>query len=172
MAGDRAADAWRKTTRLVEYLAALSDGSARDPVLDVLSGHPRAPELVLWLDEWPDHLEKLIAMARDKRWIALEVAQYAEVLRGHHNLVHPRRQWVESYAPEDDIVRIAWNVVVAALNDLAETVAPTAAQTPEPASPDAEADLKHYPSSQRIGSTVADGCAVIKDSDCRDRQYA
>jgi hypothetical protein len=29
------------------------------------------------------------------------------------------RQWTEAYTPEEDVVRIAWQVVVAALNDLA-----------------------------------------------------
>lgn len=66
-----------------------------------------------------DHLETLIGMALDKKWIAREVAEYADVLRGHRNLVHPKKQWTQSYAPEDDVVHIAWNVVVAALNDLA-----------------------------------------------------
>jgi len=66
-----------------------------------------------------DHLQTLIGLARDKKWIAREVAEYADVLRNHRNLVHPKKQLIQSYEPEDDVVRIAWNVVVAALNDLA-----------------------------------------------------
>jgi hypothetical protein len=65
-----------------------------------------------------DHLQSLIDLARDKGWIAKDVSDYAHVLRDHRNLVHPRKQWTQGYAPEDDTVRIAWNVVVAALNDL------------------------------------------------------
>jgi hypothetical protein len=66
-----------------------------------------------------DRLESLIDLANEKAWIARDVVDYAHVLRGHRNLVHPRRQHVDGYQPDDDIVRIAWNVVVAALNDLA-----------------------------------------------------
>jgi hypothetical protein len=73
-----------------------------------------------------DHLESLINLAADKRWVAQDVVDYAHVLRNHRNLVHPKKQFTQGYAPEDDTVRIAWNVVVAALNDLA---APTVNQT-------------------------------------------
>ncbi|MFC0530819.1 hypothetical protein [Phytohabitans kaempferiae] len=70
-----------------------------------------------------DHLQSLIELAAKKRWIAQDVIDYAHVLRNHRNLVHPRKQLREGYAPEDDTVRIAWNVVVAALNDLEQTLA-------------------------------------------------
>jgi hypothetical protein len=65
-----------------------------------------------------DHLQSLIDLARDRGWIAKDVSDYAHVLRDHRNLVHPKKQWTQGYAPNDDTVRIAWNVVVAALNDL------------------------------------------------------
>ncbi|MGH3901003.1 MAG: hypothetical protein ACRDTA_22715 [Pseudonocardiaceae bacterium] len=71
-----------------------------------------------------DHLETLIDLAQQQKWIAQDVAGYAHVLRDHRNLVHPKKQWTQSYAPEDDTVRIAWNVVVAALNDLAAVPRP------------------------------------------------
>ena len=71
-----------------------------------------------------DHLETLIDLAQQQKWIAQDVADYAHVLRDHCNLVHPKKQWTQSYAPEDDTVRIAWNVVVAALNDLAAVPRP------------------------------------------------
>ncbi|MGI5132974.1 hypothetical protein ACQEVB_39675 [Pseudonocardia sp. CA-107938] len=67
-----------------------------------------------------DHLESLINMAGENRWIAKDVVDYAHVLRDHRNLVHPKKQWKQAYAPEGDTVDIAWRVVVAALNDLAE----------------------------------------------------
>ncbi len=67
-----------------------------------------------------DHLLRLIDLAENRRWIAKDVTDYAHVLRDHRNLVHPKKQWVDEYQPEDDTVRIAWNVVVAALNDLAD----------------------------------------------------
>jgi hypothetical protein len=71
-----------------------------------------------------DHLETLIDLAQQQKWIAQDVVDYAHVVRDHRNLVHPKKQWTQSYAPEDDIVRIAWNVVVAALNDLAAVPRP------------------------------------------------
>ncbi|MBF6240884.1 hypothetical protein IU474_27940 [Nocardia otitidiscaviarum] len=66
-----------------------------------------------------DHLERLINLAHEHAWIARDVVDYAHVLRRHRNLIHPRRQWVDSYQPDADSAQIAWNVVVAALNDLA-----------------------------------------------------
>ncbi|WP_258341869.1 hypothetical protein [Saccharopolyspora gregorii] len=66
-----------------------------------------------------DRLEKLIDLAEERGWIAKDVTEYAHVLRGHRNLVHPKKQWANSYSPEHDTVHIAWQVVVAALNDLA-----------------------------------------------------
>lgn len=72
-----------------------------------------------------DHLQRLIELAETKGWIAKDVTDYAHVLRDHRNLVHPKKQLVDDYQPEDDTVRIAWNVVVAALNDLAEPVGTT-----------------------------------------------
>ncbi|WP_028934840.1 hypothetical protein [Pseudonocardia spinosispora] len=72
-----------------------------------------------------DFLAPLLKLAHAQGWIAREVFEYSEVLRGHRNLVHPRRQLVDSYAPDADIARIAWNVVVAALNDLAALPPPT-----------------------------------------------
>jgi hypothetical protein len=65
-----------------------------------------------------DHLESLIDLAAEKRWVAQDVIDYAHVLRNHRNLVHPKKQIKQHYSPDDDTVRIAWNVVVAALNDL------------------------------------------------------
>lgn len=66
-----------------------------------------------------DRLEALINLAKEKRWLAQDVVDYAHVLRNHRNLVHPKKQLTQGYAPSDQIVRIAWNVVVAALNGLA-----------------------------------------------------
>ncbi|MET7283032.1 hypothetical protein ABZS29_32695 [Kribbella sp. NPDC005582] len=66
-----------------------------------------------------DRFEALIDLAREQTWISSDVADYAHVLRNHRNIVHPRRQLRDDYRPGPDTVRIAWNVVVAALNDLA-----------------------------------------------------
>ncbi|MBI1759505.1 MAG: hypothetical protein HYR62_09825 [Actinobacteria bacterium] len=66
-----------------------------------------------------DHLQSLIDIAGREGWVAKDVVDYAHVLREHRNLVHPRRQHLDGHAPDSDSVRIAWNIVVAALNDLA-----------------------------------------------------
>lgn len=66
-----------------------------------------------------DHLESLINLAKDKGWLPLDIVQYAHVLRGHRNLVHPRRQDTDGYAPNHSSALLAWNVVMAILNDLA-----------------------------------------------------
>ncbi|WP_181781931.1 hypothetical protein [Pseudonocardia pini] len=39
-----------------------------------------------------DHLESLINLAHRRRWITKDVVDYAHVVRGHRNLVHPKRQ--------------------------------------------------------------------------------
>jgi hypothetical protein len=67
-----------------------------------------------------DRLENLINLAKDKGWFAQDVVDYAHVLRNHRNLVHPKKQLTQGYAPAGDTVCIAWNVVVAAMNDLAQ----------------------------------------------------
>ena len=66
-----------------------------------------------------DNLQRLITLANQRGWVAADVVDYANVLRDHRNLVHPRKQSRGGHAPDSDSVRIAWNVVVAALNDLA-----------------------------------------------------
>ncbi|MFI5563359.1 hypothetical protein ACIA2T_29100 [Amycolatopsis japonica] len=71
-----------------------------------------------------DRLEQLIINAREQKWISREVAEYADVLRNHRNLVHPKKQWTQAYRPTEDAARIAWNVVVGAFNNLAELPRP------------------------------------------------
>lgn len=66
-----------------------------------------------------DNLKKLIDTAVDREWIARDVGDFGQVLRDYRNLVHPKKQLTEYYAPDEDTVRVSWNVVVAALNDLA-----------------------------------------------------
>jgi hypothetical protein len=66
-----------------------------------------------------DNLQRLITTANERGWVAADVVDYANVLRDHRNLVHPRKQHRGGHAPDTDSVRIAWNVVVATLNDLA-----------------------------------------------------
>lgn len=79
-----------------------------------------------------DRLENLINVAKTRGWIAQDVIDYAHVLRNHRNLVHPRKQLTQGYEPDNDTVRIAWNVVVAALNDLATLSRPGPARHARP----------------------------------------
>ncbi|GAA1718284.1 hypothetical protein GCM10009745_78840 [Kribbella yunnanensis] len=106
---DEAFACWRSgaPTAALIMLGSLLEGVLYDVALHSMESTPS------------DNLQALITKARDERWIAKDVAEYADVLRNHRNLVHPRKQWKQEYEPEDDSVRIAWNVVVAALNDLA-----------------------------------------------------
>jgi hypothetical protein len=69
-------------------------------------------------------------VAEQKKWIGQDLIDYLKVLRNHRNLLHPRKQWTQQYSLEDDTVRIAWDVVVAAINDL-QALPPPA---PRPAS--------------------------------------
>jgi hypothetical protein len=70
-----------------------------------------------------DHLASLIDTAHTNRWITTDIVEYAHVVRGHRNLVHPKRQLDDFYSPTDKTALIAWNVVVAALTDLAASAA-------------------------------------------------
>jgi hypothetical protein len=66
-----------------------------------------------------DHLASLIDIAHTNRWITTDIVEYAHVVRGHRNLVHPKRQLEDFYSPTEKTALIAWNVAVAALTDLA-----------------------------------------------------
>lgn len=95
-------------TAAIIMLGSLLEGVLYDVALSQHTAGPRPN----------DNLESLINLAAERRWIAKDIVDYAHVLRNHRNLVHPRKQWTQGYNPEHDTVRIAWNVVVAALNDL------------------------------------------------------
>ncbi len=47
-------DALRLTTKLVDFLAEVTDAATRDPVRDILADEVGGPELVLWLDQLPE----------------------------------------------------------------------------------------------------------------------
>jgi hypothetical protein len=97
-------------TAAIIMLGSVLEGVLYDVALSRHTGGPK-PQ---------DYLQGLINLAESKGWIAKDVTDYAHVLRDHRNLVHPKKQLIDDYKPEDDTVRIAWNVVVAALNDLTE----------------------------------------------------
>ncbi|MDQ3224068.1 MAG: AAA family ATPase [Gemmatimonadota bacterium] len=47
-------DALHLTTKLVDFLAEVTDAATRDPVRDILADEVSGPELVLWLDQLPE----------------------------------------------------------------------------------------------------------------------
>lgn len=76
-----------------------------------------------------DNLFNLITLAGTEGWLTRDVVEYAQVLRNHRNLIHPNKQHTDGHSPDSDTVRIAWNVVVAAINDLASVAPEGAAET-------------------------------------------
>jgi hypothetical protein len=49
-----------------------------------------------------DSLQRLIVLAGKRGWVAADVLDYANVLRDHRNLVHPRKQFRDGHAPDTD----------------------------------------------------------------------
>jgi len=66
--------------------------------------------------EW--NLSNLINVAHDCGWIQLDVKEFSHTLREYRNLVHPWEQRARQEFPDEDTVRICWEVVRAAINDL------------------------------------------------------
>ncbi|WP_331748766.1 hypothetical protein [Streptomyces chartreusis] len=64
-------------------------------------------------------LQFLIDTCRDAGWIDADVDRYAHVLRDYRNFVHPHKEIREAHTPDSDTLNVAWQVVNAALNDLA-----------------------------------------------------
>jgi hypothetical protein len=68
-------------------------------------------------------LDDLINVAHERGWIQPDVRAFASTLRGYRNFVHPREQLKRREFPDQDTVSVCWDVVIAALNDLAAAVA-------------------------------------------------
>jgi hypothetical protein len=64
-------------------------------------------------------LEALITVAHACGWIEHDVRQFSQELRGYRNLVHPNEELKIMHHPDEGTSAICWNVVIAALNDLA-----------------------------------------------------
>ena len=64
-------------------------------------------------------LGELIDVAHACGWIELDARRFSHELRDYRNMVHPHRELTDAHHPDEDTVAICWNVVVAALNDLA-----------------------------------------------------
>lgn len=74
---------------------------------------------LLPLNRW--NLDKLIDVAHELHWIQADVRKFASSLRDYRNLVHPDAQRRLGQFPDRDTVNVCWEVVVATLNDLAES---------------------------------------------------
>jgi hypothetical protein len=72
------------------------------------------------LSRW--RLEHFIDVAHELHWIQADVPSFAHSLRRYRNLVHPNAQLEIGDFPDSDTVDVCWSVVVAALNDLGDTV--------------------------------------------------
>jgi hypothetical protein len=64
-------------------------------------------------------LVQLVDVAHSCGWIELDARRFSHELREYRNMVHPARELADMHHPDEDTVAICWNVVVAALNDLA-----------------------------------------------------
>lgn len=69
------------------------------------------------LHEWS--LSTLIDVAYECRWVQMDVKKFSHVLREYRNLVHPWQQRLTGIDPDKDTCSICWEVVRAAVNDLA-----------------------------------------------------
>ncbi|MFD8321313.1 hypothetical protein [Kitasatospora purpeofusca] len=66
-------------------------------------------------------LHTLIEVCHDAGWIGADAKRFSHELREYRNFVHPKAEARQSHRPDRDTLGICWQVVNAALNDLAET---------------------------------------------------
>ncbi|MEV0937742.1 hypothetical protein ACIBMX_48730 [Streptomyces phaeochromogenes] len=64
-------------------------------------------------------LKTLIDVCHRVGWLDADVDRYAHELREYRNYVHPHKEIREAHTPDHDTLNVAWQVVNAALNDLA-----------------------------------------------------
>ncbi|WP_017454479.1 hypothetical protein [Herbaspirillum rubrisubalbicans] len=78
----------------------------------------RNKETVRPLHEWP--LESLINSAHETGFISLDVKKYSHALKDFRNYIHPRQQAVHGFNPDRHTAQISWQVLLAAIADLAK----------------------------------------------------
>ncbi|MFG2908048.1 hypothetical protein ACGF13_23665 [Kitasatospora sp. NPDC048286] len=66
-------------------------------------------------------LDKLIKACHRVGWIGPDAEKFSHELRRYRNFVHPKAESRQSHRPDRDTLSICWQVVNAALNDLADT---------------------------------------------------
>jgi hypothetical protein len=67
------------------------------------------------------YLDNLIKICHRQGWIDADVERFCHELRKYRNFVHPRAEIREAHTPDRDTLNVSWQVVSAALNDLAKT---------------------------------------------------
>ena len=65
-------------------------------------------------------LSQLIDVGAHCGWLGRDVRKLGQAVRDYRNYVHPREQLRQKDAPDEDTSRICWQVVQAAMNDLAK----------------------------------------------------
>lgn len=84
------------------------------------SASPKDPKTTKAKQPYDWTLSSLIDVAHECGWIEQDAKQFSHVLRGFRNMIHPWEQAKMSYLPDEDTCVICWEVVRAALNDLAK----------------------------------------------------
>ncbi|MFJ8624906.1 hypothetical protein ACIRD3_18960 [Kitasatospora sp. NPDC093550] len=67
------------------------------------------------------NLDRLIKACHRAGWIGADAEKFSHELRRYRNFVHPNAEARQNHRPDRDTLGICWQVVNAALNDLAET---------------------------------------------------
>jgi hypothetical protein len=78
---------------------------------------PKRDGRPLPVEDWK--LTSLIEVAHDCGWIELDIRKFSHELRDYRNMVHATGELKHGHHPNEGTVAICWEVVVAALNDLA-----------------------------------------------------
>ncbi|MGW2396039.1 hypothetical protein ACWCYY_05750 [Kitasatospora sp. NPDC001664] len=73
-------------------------------------------------------LDKLIRACHQAGYLGADAEKFSHELRKYRNFVHPKAEARQSHRPDRDTLSICWQVVNAALNDLADTRQPPAAR--------------------------------------------
>lgn len=74
--------------------------------------------------EWT--LNDLINVAYECGWLQRDIKDFSHELRDYRNMVHPWHQRTKNFHPDEDTCRICWEVIRAAIADLAFALANSA----------------------------------------------
>lgn len=125
---------WEEALRCIKngaYLSAIiMMGSILEGVLGYLiSTHPKEANIsksapkeygnkVKKFKDWT--FSEMIDVAYDLGWFKMHVRDFSHILRDYRNMVHPEHQKEKNYYPDEEVCKIAWEVVNAAISNLIE----------------------------------------------------